>query len=198
MHPNSRLVAPALVAVPLFAVTNADDLVLLTLFFANRHNRASAIIAGQLVGIGALTLISIVLARLALQLPETWIPLLGLVPIAIGIKQFFSSDDDEAAPPSSLSWTAVALITMANGGDNIGVYVPVFATESAPAVIVISAMFMILTLVWCGLARQVVRLPRLGQLVQRYASAISPYVLIAVGAWVVAKHPWIQAWLAAN
>lgn len=194
MHPNSRLVAPALVAVPLFAVTNADDLVLLTLFFANRHNRASAIVAGQLVGIALLTLASIVLARLALQLPETWIPLLGLVPIALGIKQFFAKEDDDAAPPSSLSWPAVALITLANGGDNLGVYVPVFATESAPAVIVIGAMFLILTLAWCGLARQIVRLPRLGQVVQRYASAISPYVLIAVGAWVLAEHPWIRAW----
>lgn len=191
MRYSSAVVAPALLAVPLFAVTNADDLVLLTVFFANPRTRASAIVTGQLVGIGALTLVSIVIARLALNLPDPWLPWLGLAPIAIGIRQFFSSDEDEESLPPAIGWASVAAITIANGGDNLAVYVPVFANESALAVAVISVVFLLLTLVWCGLARQIVRHPRWGNIVQKYSNLAAPYVLILVGLWVLAKHPWL-------
>lgn len=195
MRAPSAILAPALLAVPLFAVTNADDLVLLTVFFANRRNRTSAIVAGQLIGIGILTLASILIARLALHLPDTWLPLLGLAPVAIGIRQFFSTDDEGESLPPAVSWATVATVTVANGGDNLAVYVPVFANSSLFAVAVICGVFFILTLVWCGLARQIVRHPRWGTTVQKYSNIAAPYVLILVGLWVLAEHPWIQAHL---
>lgn len=190
MRYSSAIVAPALLAVPLFAVTNADDLVLLTVFFANPKTRTSAIVTGQLIGIGILTLASIVIARLALHLPDTWLPLLGLAPIAIGVRQFFSSDEDEENLPPAVGAMAVAAITIANGGDNLAVYVPIFANSPLLAVAVICVVFFILTLVWCGLARQIVRHPRWGAKVQKYSNTAAPYVLIFVGLWVLAKHPW--------
>lgn len=59
----------AVLAAPLFVSTNADDLLLLTIFFSQRNVRTGTIVLGQLVGLGALTLASILAARLAVQLP---------------------------------------------------------------------------------------------------------------------------------
>lgn len=180
---------------PLFAVTNADDLVLLTVFFANPRTRTSAIVTGQLIGIGTLTLASILIARLALHLPETWLPLLGLAPIALGIRQFFSSNDGKESFPPAVGCLAIAAITVANGGDNLAVYVPVFASAATLAVVVICSVFFVMTLAWCILARQMVAHPRWGANVQKVSNLGAPYVLILVGLWAIAKHPWIQAHL---
>ena len=186
--------APALVAVPLFAVTNADDLVLLTVFFSNPRTRASSIVLGQLLGIGVLTALSIFAARLAVQLPDTWLPFLGLAPIALGVRHFFSRDEEEGGKlPPAMTWWTVASITVANGGDNLAVYIPVFAVQSNLGIIVIAVMFGLLTLAWCGIATQVVRHPRWGLRVQAMANASAPYVLIALGLWVLAQHPAVLA-----
>lgn len=194
MRPLAAFIAPALLAVPLFVVTNADDLIILTIFFSNPRTRAVTIVIGQLLGIAALTVASILAARLALELPHHWIPLLGLAPIALGVRQWLSSDDDgEEKLPPAVSWMAVATVTVANGGDNLGVYIPVFATESLLNTAIISAMFGLLTLAWCGFARQMVRHPRWGTTLQKICNAAAPYVLIGVGLWVLSKHPWIQS-----
>ena len=196
MRPTAGLLAPALLAVPLFAVTNADDLVLLTVFFANPRTRRRTVVIGQLIGIGLLTAFSILAARLALQLPEHWLPFLGLVPLALGVRQFFSDDGDDLDPsPPAVNWWSVALVTVANGGDNLGVYIPVFAVESPAGTAIIAAMFGLLTLFWCAIAWQVTRHPRWGRQVQRVANGAAPYVLIGVGLWVIAKHPAIVALL---
>jgi cadmium resistance protein CadD (predicted permease) len=194
MKLNPGWMTPALLAVPLFAVTNADDLVLLTIFFANPRVRAATIVIGQLVGIGALTLASILIARLAVQLPQDWIPFLGLVPVALGIRQLLSRDeDDNELKAPKLNWWVIATITIANGGDNLGVYIPVFAAQSMVGTVIISAMFAILTFAWCGLAAGMVRHPRWGHRISSIAGTAAPYVFIAVGVWILAKHAAIQA-----
>ena len=192
LHPG--WMAPALLAIPLFAVTNADDLVLLTIFFSNPRLRAATIVIGQLVGIGALTLASILVATLAVQLPQDWLPLLGLAPIALGVRQLFAARDDggDVASPR-LNWWVIATITIANGGDNLGVYIPVFAMQTGLGIAIISAMFAVLTFAWCGLAAGIVRHPRWGDKIRTIASRSAPYVFIGVGVWIVGKHAAIQA-----
>lgn len=193
LHPG--WMAPALLAIPLFAVTNADDLVLLTIFFSNPRVRAATIVIGQLVGIGALTLASILVARVAVQLPQDWLPLLGLAPIALGVRQFFAKGDDEDGNVSSpkLNWWVVATITIANGGDNLGVYIPVFTMQTSLGIAIISAMFAVLTFAWCGLAAGIVRHPKWGAPIRSVTSRAAPYVFIGVGVWILAKHAAIQA-----
>jgi cadmium resistance protein CadD (predicted permease) len=83
-----------------------------------------------------------VLAALAaLVVPAGYTALLGVVPLGLGIRALGlrSEVDDEAngAPRAersarSQTWT-VAGVTVANGGDNLAVYIPLFA--SAPATI---------------------------------------------------------------
>lgn len=179
----------ALLAVPLFVGTNADDLVLLMVFFADPRTRVSTVVTGQLAGLGALTGVSILAARLAVQLPETWIPLLGVVPLGLGIRMLGPSADPDGTPAPALGWWSVAAVTVANGSDNLGAYIPVFAVQSAAGLIVIVLLFGILTLAWCALAHWFVRHPNRGATVRKVTRRAAPFVLILVGLWILARHP---------
>jgi cadmium resistance protein CadD (predicted permease) len=71
-------------AVALFVATNLDDIFILVAFFADPGLRARQVIVGQYLGIGALVLISVIAALIALVIPFAYIGFLGLVPIAMG------------------------------------------------------------------------------------------------------------------
>ena len=88
----------------MFAATNADDLVLLGIFFARPGARTSDIVFGQLAGIGALTAISYTASMLALAVPHGWLPWIGIVPLLIGIKWLRRDDEHEAPETASTAW----------------------------------------------------------------------------------------------
>src|SRR5580698_171212 len=134
---------PALLglAIVLFVSTNVDDLVVLVGFFAHPRFRARDVVAGQYLGLTVLFVLSAAGALLALVIPNTYLGLLGIFPILIGIGKLIALRDDPAATdqtPRLDGKTAsygniagVALVTIANGGDNVGIYMPSFAVHSA-------------------------------------------------------------------
>src|SRR5918993_2644597 len=71
-----------------FVATNIDDLLILIAFFANSSRfPLPQIVLGQYAGMGALLAISIVGSLIALIVPNNLIGLIGIFPIAIGIKE---------------------------------------------------------------------------------------------------------------
>src|ERR671920_2074730 len=70
-----------------FVATNIDDLLILIAFFANSRYPLPQIIFGQYVGMGALLALGIVGSLIALIVPNNLIGLIGIFPIAIGIKE---------------------------------------------------------------------------------------------------------------
>src|SRR3954453_2250231 len=129
-------------AAGLFAVTNIDDLVVLAGFFGQTAGRAGAlrVVAGQYLGFAGILAATVVGALGAGLLPESAIPYLGLVPLFLGLRAGWTAwrhrrdrmddvddVDDEVADPVAAAGPgvlAVAGVTFAGGGDNIGVYVP--------------------------------------------------------------------------
>lgn len=183
----------ALQVVPLaalmFAATNADDLVLLGVFFARPGCRPREIVLGQLAGIGALTAVSYTASMLALAVPHGWLPWIGVVPLAIGLKWLFARRDDDEVAEAPMKWWGVAGITMANGADNLGVYIPAFALQTGAEKVVTGTVFFFLTLLWCAVARAAVSHPRWGPAVSRVLRIVAPFVLIGIGLWIIAQHP---------
>jgi cadmium resistance protein CadD (predicted permease) len=171
----------------MFVATNADDLVLLTIFFAQPNCRPRAIVLGQLAGIGALTAIGYTASMLALAVPHDWLPWIGLVPFVIGVRWLRRAKDD-AAPPMVLEWWGVAGITMANGGDNLGVYIPAFAIQTGIQKVVTGLVFGVLTLLWCWIAWSATRHPTWGPIISRMCGRAAPYILMAIGLWIIAHH----------
>jgi cadmium resistance protein CadD (predicted permease) len=177
----------ALAAV-MFAATNADDLVLLGIFFSQSETRPRTVVLGQLAGIGSLTAISYTASMLTLAVPHTWLPLIGVIPVAIGIRSLCRSLGDDA-PPVAITWWAIAGITMANGADNLGVYIPAFAIQTSLQKVLTGVTFGLLTLAWCAVAWCAVRHPSLRPWVGQACRHAAPFVLIGIGLWIIAHHP---------
>jgi cadmium resistance protein CadD (predicted permease) len=79
---------------------------------------------------------------------------------------------------------AVASVTVANGGDNIGVYVPLFAT-AREAIATYVLTFAVMTGVLCALGYLLVNNKVLGGAIRRYGHVILPIVLIALGIYIL-------------
>lgn len=194
-----------------FAATNIDDIVILMLFFAqvNATFRRRQIIIGQYLGFLALILASLPGFFGGLIVPRTWIGLLGFVPIAIGISRFMNRENNDAEVQDVSGETLhsqnhilanllhpqtynVAAITFANGGDNIGIYVPLFASSNFASLAVILMVFFVLVGVWCYIAERLTRQNAIAQIITRYGHAVVPFVLIGLGIFILIESESYQ------
>ena len=189
------------IGVVVFVSTNFDDIFLLSAFFADPRLRPRSVVAGQFLGIGALVAASALAALAALVIPEGWTALLGIVPLVLGVRGLLAlrrgADADEAAVEAGIQAAersagrrtrsqalAVAGVTVANGGDNLGVYIPLFA--SAPAAIpAYAALFAVMTAAWCWMGYRLVNNRWAGTPLRRYGHVILPFVLIALGLYIL-------------
>jgi cadmium resistance protein CadD (predicted permease) len=72
-------------------------------------------------------------------------------------------------------------VTFANGGDNIGVYVPVFATAGIGAMSVYAVVFLVLVAVWLAAGRYFATRPIVARALSRWGHLLMPVVLIGIG-----------------
>ncbi|MEU1251501.1 cadmium resistance transporter [Micromonospora arida] len=178
------LLSTAAAAAVVFAATDIDDIVILTLFFVAARTtgrpRTWEIVAGQYLGIGALALASAVIAGGLLVVPDPWTGLLGLLPIALGVRALRSSGDDEA-PAVVTGALGVAGVTIANGADNVAVYVPVFRALGVADSAVFLLLFVLLIALWCVAGAWLGGHRRVVRLVERAGAWLVPTIFIAIG-----------------
>jgi cadmium resistance protein CadD (predicted permease) len=184
-------------AAGLFAVTNIDDIVVLALFFARASGRKGAgrkIALGQFLGFAAILVVAGAAAFGATLLPEEAIPYLGLLPLALGIKAAAQAwrhrhdpDEERAAAGSRPKSLEVAAVTVANGGDNIGVYVPVFATAGVGGMSVYVIVFLILLAGWILAGRYFATRPAIAKMLSRWGHLVLPVVLIGIGLLILVR-----------
>ncbi|WP_409333266.1 cadmium resistance transporter [Trujillonella humicola] len=179
-------------AVGLFMVTNIDDIIVLSLFYARgagQPGTTGKILAGQYLGFGAILAAAVVVALGARSfLPEEAIPYFGLIPLVLGLlaawRAWRSDDDDDdegKVSGKSLSVLTIAAVTFANGGDNIGVYVPVFTTVGTAGIIAYSIVFLALVAVLVVAARFVATRKPIAEVLERFEHILFPIVLIGLG-----------------
>ena len=197
----SPIVLTIITATLAFVTTNIDDILLLMLFFAqvNQSFRKRHIVVGHYLGFIAIILISLLGFAGALILPRNLIGLLGLIPIALGVYQLFRKPDDDetvdistlAGKPSLLGGIlsahtfSVAGVTLANGADNISVYVPLFANHTLTDVVIILVIFGLLVGVWLYAGYRLVRYPSIARFLERYGERLVPYVFILLGLYIL-------------
>ncbi|MEU4338552.1 cadmium resistance transporter [Micromonospora lupini] len=178
------LLGTAAGAAVVFAATDIDDIVILTLFFVAARTtgrpRTWQIVAGQYLGIGTLALASAVVAAGLLVVPDPWTGLLGLLPIALGVRALMRRDDDEA-PSVVASTLGVAGVTIANGADNVAVYVPVFRALGPGDSAVFLLVFVVLVGLWCAAAAWLGGHRRVIRLVERAGHWLVPAIFVAIG-----------------
>lgn len=179
-----------LTAVVVFASTNIDDILLLSVLFGDPQLRGRAIVAGQFLGIGALVLVSAAAGLATVAVPPGWAALLGAVPLTIGVvkvvrlvrarKKETAADGGGARHFHGSSIGTVAGVTIANGADNLSVYIPLFAADHA-AIIAYVCVFALMTALWCWLGHRLVSNHMVGDKLRRYGHIVLPVVLIGLG-----------------
>ena len=191
------MIETLILSITSFIGTNIDDMFINTLFFSEAKSKADrkSIICGKYLGIGTLIILSILGAYGLQILPQHYIGYLGLVPICLGIKEIIinikSKGNDEADDNARKSTNKVintALITMANGADNIGVYIPIFAGFVVWQITLTVCVFLVLIAVWCFLGKAFADLPVLRNLLTKYKTVIVPVVYIALGLYILMKN----------
>lgn len=191
---SSEILALVALAIPLFAATNVDNLILLTGFFADRRLRVAEVLAAQFASMALLILASLLVAGGVLALTDGHVGLLGLLPIGIGVYKLCQRRPVEPDASSGIARPraavlsnigAVSLVMLANGGDNISAYAPVFALKSGAATGIIILSFLLMTALWSALAFWLVRHPAIGRPIRRYGELLLPYVLILIGLCVL-------------
>jgi cadmium resistance protein CadD (predicted permease) len=206
---SSFVSAAPLIAVVAFASTNVDDLFLLASLFVDEEFQTIPVVAGQFLGMAFLIAFSILAALFAISIQGDWIYWLGLAPLLLGIGRLRDLFKRRARPDSSdrngldfvgkeqlrSRWTRsetafVALLTIANGGDNLSVYIPLFSIHRA-AIPFFAVIFGVMTAVWCLLGYHLTSLSLLGNRLKRYGRFIIPFILIGIGLNVLshAYHP---------
>jgi cadmium resistance transport/sequestration family protein len=212
-----RLFSTILVGMTSFIATNLDDILVLMLFFSRvspafcrRH-----IVLGQYLGFMILLLASLPGYFGGLLLSKAWVGLLGFLPIGVGISQLLKREADnlevqavsnklnfEAKASRMSFWRSlltpqiyqVAAVTVANGADNIGIYIPLFASNSLPRLGVIIGIFLILVGVWCWVAERLTQQRAIVVFLTRYGHRAMPFVLMGLGLYILVDSGTLNLW----
>lgn len=184
------------VAAGVFASTNIDDIIVLTVLFLSAQStgrpRPWQIWAGQYGGVGGLVAISAVAALGFTIVPNRWVGLLGLVPFALGVRGLVVAirtpgDDDPPRSAVAHGTLSVFAVTVANGADNISVYTPVFRTVGAADSLITVAVFVVGVALWCLAGSWLGSHERVIAVVGRSGHWIVPAVFMLIGAVIVVR-----------
>lgn len=182
-------------AAGMFAATNIDDIVVLTvLFLASSRGgpRPWQIVLGQYLGFIALVAISVIAALGLTIIPDEWVGFLGLIPLGIGIYGLIRAlrngrddDDEEESALKAVGVLGIAGITIANGADNISLYTPIFRTISPMDTAITIAVFLVLVGVWCLAGRLIGTHKAVTETLERIEHWLVPAVFIGLGLFIL-------------
>ena len=190
------MLSSVLPAIGLFIATNVDDIIVLSLFFARgagQRGTTARITAGQYLGFaGILGAAVLVTVGAGAFLPSEVVPYFGLIPLALGLRAAWEprrgndeDDNDGGIAGKNVGIWAVAGVTFANGGDNIGVYVPVFLNVVPAAVVAYCVVFLVLVAVLVLAARFVATRQPIADVLERWEHVLFPIVLLSLGIFIL-------------
>jgi cadmium resistance transport/sequestration family protein len=180
-----------------FASTNIDDIIILTLFFGDKRYKPADIYIGQYLGIIVLIGVSVTGSLIGNFIDDKYIGLLGFFPIYLGVRQIISlvnggHEDEKVTQKGDTDSTtgvlSVAAVTIANGGDNIGTYVPLFAPLTLLDKSIMIVVFLVLVFIWLTTARYSTTHPFMVKTILKYGHIITPVVLCLLGIFILKEN----------
>lgn len=184
------MIASIFTSVVAYISTNIDDIFVIMILLAQAAKGAKGrLIAGHFLGVGIVTAISMLSAFGLQNLPLKYVGILGLVPIGLGIKAWLDhkkgTDDDDSPDAQSASLLSVAMITVGNGADNVGVYIPLFTGFSGAERIGAVVVFAVMTALWVFLANSLAEFPKVKSVIEKYKAIAIPVVFIVLGVFII-------------
>lgn len=144
----------------------------------------------------------------ALVLPSEPIGFLGLLPILLGtwkgINLLFPAQEEREGQTSEegnqnaratglKSIMSVAIVTIMNGGDNVGTYIPLFSQAEGAEIAIYIVIYYILLGLWCVVAFLIMKEKHVLHMAKRWAAVVVPFLYVGLGIYIVIKsdcYPW--------
>jgi cadmium resistance protein CadD (predicted permease) len=190
------VVAAFITALVLFAVTNADDIVVLTVL--NMTSRVGGrprgwqIWAGQYAGFTILIAASLAAAGGLTLLSDRWLWVLGLLPAGLGLYKLAATilarrAGGPVSPAVVTGLGGVIVMTLVDGGDNVSVYTPFFRTSSLAGIVLTVVVFMVGTALYCLAGSRFAAHRGVNRYIERWGQWIVPVVFILIGVYIFYK-----------
>lgn len=178
-----------------FLSTSLDNLFLLVGFYTSPGYRIKDAALGYVAAIGLVVAVAYGLGNAADLAPAAYLGYLGIVPIAIGIKQLFvlirerGNGPERGETASAGSFVSVLLVMLANSGDSLTVYLAIFADTKDGLEPVVLATALACALAVSGFAVWLVGRPGVTDFFRKVGKYVLPFLLIAVGLYVLTNTP---------
>lgn len=208
-----EVIITIIVAISAFIATNLDDIFILMSFFVLDDHNKIKIILGQYLGFILLLMVCLLSYNFKFLIPTHYIAILGLFPIIIGLKYFWNfkndiknialldrkfgqisiekpvNNEESVKNYSGLKKIfQIAIVTVANGGDNIAVYIPLFLTMDIMQLGLTTITFLIMLGFWCVLGYKMVSNTFFGEKIRVYGHIIFPSILIIIGIGIILRN----------
>ncbi len=184
------MIASIFTSVAAYTGTNIDDIFVIMILLAQAAKGTKGrLVAGHFLGVGILTAVSMLGAFGLQNLPLKYVGILGVVPIGLGIKAWLDhkkgADDGNTPDARGVSPLSMAMITVGNGADNLGVYIPLFTRFSGAEQIGAVIVFTVMTALWVFLANALAEFPKIKELISKYKPVLIPAVFILLGVYII-------------
>lgn len=184
------------IAAGAYVATNLDNYLLLVSFLARYRNQTTNVVVGYFVCMMIFGFTGYWIGAAASVAPVEYLGFLGIVPISIGTYELVqlrrgsvtaTAATDKSADGGQKAFMTTLISQLGNGADTIIIFGVLFAdsTPSADMLIILTLAAMAVTFVIVGI--YTVRHPALSKWVGRYAHRAMPFILIAVGVYVLAN-----------
>jgi cadmium resistance protein CadD (predicted permease) len=180
-------------AVGAFAGTNIDNAVVTVAMVATAPpERARRIVTGQVLGFVVLVVGAVAMALVLFEIPTRVIGLLGLVPLALGIRGLIGLRHAEsrgrlATRAFGSGVIAAMLITIGAGGDNFAVYIPLFRVARVRGTLASLLVFAASEALFVLLVLRAGRHPRVRAIATAIGVVAAPFLYCTIGILVLVE-----------
>jgi cadmium resistance protein CadD (predicted permease) len=179
-----------------FVATNLDNLLVLVFLLGTSSRRRAAVLFGYLTAVILVVCVAAVGVAAGALIDPAAIGYLGVAPVAMACYLLYQQYTRGAAMdvPEPVAenlagegriWLASSLLMFSNSGDSIAVLLPLLAESSRPALLLIVSLYLVTSLLWCAVALAIAARPGLARRIQQRGARLVPWVMIAVGLYVL-------------
>jgi cadmium resistance protein CadD (predicted permease) len=175
-----------------FLATNLDNLLILSGMLGASRGRRYAILLGYITAGVVILIVALLGGLLGALTDPAWVGYLGVVPVGLGgylLYGTLTGGADQSTPMYSASGAGggvSSFVLMAsNSGDSIALFVPLFAESNREALVIEVSIYLVMVLLWAGLARLLVAHALVAAALARHGRYVVPLVMIAVGSYIL-------------
>lgn len=194
-----------------FFSTEIDDFLALIFLMAAASSKKEkiAVSCGKYAGLLIICAASALAASYISKIPSYFVGFLGLIPIALAVKEIFFSKKENAKSgeeksladkkefldkKSIMVFLATVLVTISAGFDNFAIYIPFFTTLKGFDFVLLAIVFIILQALFCLGAALIVNQNAVKKVLEKKKNLFTGLLFFALGIYIMLKNKTF-AWI---